>query len=154
MTQDLPANSPRSSTRVRAIQRTAVARAVRAGNTNSLRHGVYSNVAVREEVLDEAALLFARAPWLDEVRDGPLVEATSRLICRLRRLDRIVDERTSSVPLTSLYARTEQQLLRNLDALGLTPRSSAQLGIGLLDVEERTRRLARSRLAAYAPDRP
>ncbi|NJD28167.1 MAG: hypothetical protein FIA92_07700 [Chloroflexi bacterium] len=111
-------------------------------------------MAVREEVLDEAALLFARAPWLDEVRDGPLVEATSRLICRLRRLDRIVDERTSSVPLTSLYARTEQQLLRNLDALGLTPRSSAQLGIGLLDVEERTRRLARSRLAAYAPDRP
>ncbi len=124
------------------------ARAVRAGNTNSLRHGVYAEVAVRADVLDEAALLYSRAPWLDPVRDGVLVEATARLIVRLRRLDLVLDEEPTQT-LTSFYSRLEGQLTRDLDALGLTPSAAARLGLAELDARTRAARLVEGELAKY-----
>jgi len=118
------------------------------GNTNALRHGVYSEVSVKPDVLDEAALLYARATWLDQVRDGHLVEATARLIVRLRKLDGTIDA-TPTQTLTTLYARLEGQLTRNLDALGLTPRAAADLGLAHLDAKERARRLTEKTLDGY-----
>ena len=147
-TRHLPANSRPSEGRARAIRRTMAARAVRAGNSNALRHGVYSEVAVRADVLDEATLLLARAPWLDPVRDGFLVEATARLLVRLRRLDLVLEAEPTQV-LTSLYARLEGQLTRNLDALGLTPQAAARLGLAHLDAKARARHMAQRTLAAY-----
>jgi hypothetical protein len=130
------------------------ARAVKLGVSTNLKFGVYSEVAVRPDVLDEIALIYARAPWLDPVRDGHLCEATGRLIVRLRRLDAALDDDPASQTLTTLYARLEGQLVRNLEALGLTPRAAASLGITKLDAEERRRRLTTNGLARYAlPDR-
>jgi len=123
-------------------------RAVRAGNSNALRHGVYAEAAVRADVLDEASLLFARAPWLDRVRDGVLVEATARLVVRLRRLDAILETEPTQT-LASLAYRLEAQLLRNLDALGLTPTAAARLGLANLDARERASRLVDAELAKY-----
>jgi hypothetical protein len=125
-------------------------RSVRAGNTNALRHGVYAETAVRADVLDEAALLFARAPWLDRVRDGILVEATARLVVRLRRLDALLESEPTQT-LTSLYARLEAQLLRDLDARGLTPAAAARLGLAALDARDRAKRLVETDLAQYRP---
>jgi hypothetical protein len=137
----------------RAIKRGNVTRAVRVGNTNALRHGIYAEVAVREDVRDEAALLYARAPWLDGVRDGVIVEATARLIVRLRKLDAVIDAEPTQV-LTSLYRSLEAQLTRNLDALGLTPSSAARLGIAALDAQHRAQQIAEKALEAYRPDPP
>jgi hypothetical protein len=126
------------------------ARAIRLGVSRNLRHGVYSEVAVREDVLDECALLFARAPWLDPIRDGILVEGTARIIVRLRKLDAAIDEDPTSQTLTTLYARLEGQLTRNCDALGLTPRAAATLGITKLDAAERVKRMSEHDLRRYA----
>jgi len=134
--------------RARAIRRTMSARAIRAGNVNALRHGIYAEVAVRADVLDEAALLYARAPWLNPVRDGILVEATARLIVRLRNLDMALDEEPTQT-LTSLYSRLEGQLTRNLDGLGLTPQAAARLGLAHIDARERGQRMAQQTLAKY-----
>jgi hypothetical protein len=130
------------------------ARAIRLGVSRNLRHGVYSEVAVREDVLDECALLYARAPWLDPIRDGHLVEATARVIVRLRKLDAALDDDPSSQTLSTLYARLEGQLTRNLEALGLTPRAAATLGITKLDAVERQQRLVERGLSRYALERP
>jgi hypothetical protein len=124
------------------------ARAIRAGNTNALRHGVYAEAAVRADVLDEASLLFARAPWLDRVRDGVLVEATARLVVRLRRLDAILETEPTQT-LASLTYRLEAQLLRNLDALGLTPTAAARLGLTTLQAREKAARLVDAELSKY-----
>ena len=129
------------------------ARAVRSGNGNALRHGIYAEVAVREDVRDEAALLLARAPWLDPVRDGILVEATARLVVRLRRLDAALDEDPTQT-LTSLYSRLEGQLTRNLDALGLTPQAAARLGLAHLDARARAQRVTEQTLATYREEEP
>lgn len=125
------------------------ARAIKLGVTRNLRHGIYSELAVKEDVLDEAATIFARAPWLDPIRDGHLVEATARLAVRLRKLDAALDDNPTQSAQT-LYARLEGQLTRNCDALGLTPRSAASLGISKLDAVERTRRLSEQGLRKYA----
>jgi hypothetical protein len=124
------------------------ARAVRAGNTNALRHGVYAEAAVRPDVLDQASLLFARAPWLDRVRDGVLVEAAARLVVRLRRLDTILEAEPTET-LASLACRLEGQLLKHLDALGLTPTAAARLGLAGLDAREKASRLVEAELAKY-----
>jgi hypothetical protein len=144
------------SNRARAIARTANRKAVMAGNSRALRSGIYSRVAVREDVLDEAAWIFARAPWLTEVRDGPLVEATARLAVRLRRLDDLLtDPDRMTQTTTSLYARLEGQLTRNLSELGLTPRASADLGLAHMDAKERVERMTQQRLAKYrVPAKP
>ena len=142
--QTLPADSPH-----RAIQRANRALAVRQGRPP--RHGIYSNDLILPEVLDEVALLYARALWLDETRDAPLVEATARLIIRLRRIDALINAEGPTQLLTSWSSRTEGQLLRNLDALGLTPRSAADLGLAHLDAKERVARMTEMRLAAYRP---
>jgi hypothetical protein len=126
------------------------ARAIRLGVSRNLRHGVYSELAVREDVLDECALIYARAAWLDPVRDGNLVEATARLIVRLRKLDAALDEAPTSQTLTTLYARLEGQLTRNCDALGLTPKAAAALGISKLDAKERMKRMSEQALRKYA----
>jgi hypothetical protein len=136
--------------RRRAIRRANAARAIRLGVSRNLRHGVYAELAVREDVLDEAALLYARAPWLDPVRDGNLVEATARLIVRLRKLDVAIDDDPTSQTLTTLYARLEGQLTRNCDALGLTPRAAAALGITKLHAAERVKRMSEQGLRKYA----
>ena len=133
----------------RAVRRAAAARAVRLGVTRNLRHGIYSEVAVRDDVLDEAALIYARAPWLDPIRDGHVVEATARLAVRLRKLDAAIDDEPSQV-LTTLYARLEGQLTRNCDALGLTPKAAASLGIAKLDAAERVKRISEEGLRKYA----
>ncbi|HEY5484473.1 MAG TPA: hypothetical protein VIK31_11805 [Propionibacteriaceae bacterium] len=133
-------------------RRENTARDVRLGNTNNLRHGIYSTVYVRDDVLAEAALLYARAPWLDEIRDGIAVEATARLVVRLRKLDAVLaaaDEPTMT--LTSMYTRLEGQLTRNLDALGLTPTAAARLGISKLDARQRAQKLATDALEQYRP---
>jgi hypothetical protein len=134
----------------RAIRRGNVSRSLGLGNTNALRFGVYAQVAIHEDVLDEAALLFARAPWLDEVRDGVLVEATARVIVRLRKLDAAIETEPTAV-LTSLYRSLEAQLTRNLDALGLTPTAAARLGITALQAQQRAQRIAERALEAYRP---
>jgi hypothetical protein len=121
---------------------------VRLGNGHALRHGIYAEVSVRDDVLDEAALLYARAPWLDPVRDGILVEATARLAVRLRRLDLVLDEEPTQT-LTSFYSRLEGQLTRNLDALGLTPQAAARLGLAHLDARARAQRVTEQTLATY-----
>jgi hypothetical protein len=141
-----------SERRRRAIRRSTAARAVQLGVSRNLRHGVYSETAVREDVLDECALLFARAPWLDPVRDGHLCEGTARLIVRLRKLDTALDDEPGSQTLSTLYARLEGQLTRNLDALGLTPRSAADLGLAHLDARSKAQRLAVASLAPYRPE--
>ena len=124
------------------------ARAVRAGNCNRLKHGIYAVSAVRADVLDEAALFYARAPWLDRVRDGVLVEATARLVVRLRRLDTILETEPTTT-LSSLAYRLEAQLLRNLDALGLTPTAAARLGLATLDAQAKASRLVDAQLSKY-----
>jgi hypothetical protein len=136
--------------RRRAIRRASAARAIRLGVSRNLRHGVYAETAVREDVLDEAAMLYARAPWLEPVRDGNLVEATARLIVRLRKLDTAIDNDPTSQALSTLYARLEGQLTRNLEALGLTPRAAAALGISRLDAAERVKRMSEQGLRKYA----
>lgn len=138
--------------RARAISRTLRAQAIMKGNVRALRHGVYSEVAVRADVLDEAAFLFSRAPWLDRVRDGVLVEGTARLIVRLRKLDAVLDAKPSAI-LTSMYSRCESQLTRNLAELGLTPRAAADLGLAHMDARAKAGRAAEARLAEYAPDK-
>ncbi len=142
----------------RAISRTKAARALALrGNTRRLKHGVYAVESVRPEVLDEAAMLYARAPWLDPVRDGVLVEATARIIVRLRRLDAVVDAALAKGPadIVRLYEHIEGQLTRNLAELGLTPSSAAALGLAHLDARDKARRLAEKTLAEYrsVPDR-
>lgn len=144
----LPAVVTPDEPRKRAIRRSMAARAVRLGVTRNLRHGIYSEVAVREDVLDEAALLYARAPWLDPLRDGLLVEATARLVVRLRKLDALLDEEPSVV-LTTLYARLEPLLTRNLEALGMAPRAAAALGLAHLDAKERAQRMTTETLKRY-----
>jgi hypothetical protein len=126
------------------------ARAIRLGVSRNLRHGVYSEVAVKEDVLDECALIYARANWLDPVRDGHLVEGTARIVVRLRKLDAAIDDDPTSQTLTTLYARLEGQLTRNCDALGLTPRAAAALGITKLDAAERVKRMSEHGLRKYA----
>lgn len=108
---------------------------------------------MREDVRDEAALLFARAPWLDPVRDGVLVEATARLVVRLRRLDAALDDEPTQI-LTTLYARLEGQLTRNLDALGLTPQAAARLGLAHLDARTQAQLLTERALAGYREGLP
>jgi hypothetical protein len=137
-------------TRRRSVRRANAARAIRLGVSRNLRHGVYSELAVKEDVLDECALLYARAQWLDAVRDGLLVEATARLIVRLRKLDIALDDDPTSQTLTTLYARLEGQLMRNCDALGLTPRAAAALGITKLDAGARFKRMSEQGLRKYA----
>jgi hypothetical protein len=121
------------------------------GNSYTLRHGIYSQVAVRPEVEDECALLYARAPWLSPVRDGVLVEATARLIVRLRKFDPAIDAAAAKglVPMTSLYSRCEGQLTRNLAELGLTPSSAAALGLAHMDAREKAQRMSDRALDAY-----
>jgi hypothetical protein len=154
-TEPGPASSPPDPGRAlstiprhRAIRRANIARAVRLGNSNALRHGVYSDVNVREDVLDEVAILYARGPWLDPTRDGVLVEATARLIVRLRKLDAAIDAEPSQT-LTTLSARLEGQLTRNLAELGLTPRAAAALGLAHMDAQARARKLTEDTLARY-----
>ena len=126
------------------------ARAIRLGVSRNLRHGIYSEVAVKDDVLDECALIYARAHWLDPVRDGHLVEGTARLVVRLRKLDAALDDDPTSQTLTTLYARLEGQLTRNCEALGLSPRAAASLGLTKLDAVERRQRIAQNGLARYA----
>lgn len=140
--------------RRRRISRTNRARAVSLTNSHAnLRHGVYSEVAIREDVQDELAMLYARAPWLDQVRDGLIVEATGRLIVRLRKLDTIADAAAAKgLPvLTAMYCRLEAQLTRNLDALGLTPTAAARLGLSTLDARIKAARISERTLDQYRP---
>ena len=118
------------------------------GALGNFRHGVYAEVAVRPEVLDEVAVLYARAEWLDPIRDGNLVEATARLVVRLRKLDAALSEDPTNAAFASLYGRAEAQLVRNLDALGLTPTAAARLGLQHWTPERRHGGWAR-RLAEY-----
>ena len=152
-TADLAAVLQPGEARRRSVRRAMAARAIKLGVTRNLRHGVYSELAVRDDVLDECALLFARAGWLDPIRDGHLVEATARLIVRLRKLDAALDDDPASQTLTTLYARLEGQLTRNLEALGLTPRAAASLGLVKLDAAEREQRLVERGLSRYALER-
>jgi hypothetical protein len=137
--------------RRRKIRRTLSARAVGAGNTHALRHGVYAEVSVRPDVLDEIALCYARAPWLNPVRDGHLVEATCRIVVRLRKLDAVADSAAVKglQSLSSMYTRLEGQLTRNLTELGLTPRAAADLGLVKLDATARALRLSEASLSRY-----
>jgi hypothetical protein len=142
--------------RRRAIARSNRAKAVGRGNVNALRSGVYSRTAVREDVLDMAAMVYACAPWLDPIRDAFAVEGVARVIVRLRRLDVVVDAAlenlaTPTMELTSMYSRCESQLLRSLEALGLTPRAAADLGITHLDARARAAKLTEDALAPYRP---
>jgi hypothetical protein len=147
---DQPAIAKPADARSRAIRRTLTARAVRAGNSHALRHGVYSEVAVREDVLDEAALLYARAPWLDPIRHGHLVEATARLVVRLRKLDKALDAEPSSMVLSSMASRLEGQLTRNLAELCLSPRSASDAGISPRDdPKAHAARMSQETLARY-----
>jgi hypothetical protein len=146
--------APGEVRRRRAIARASRAKAVGRGNSNALKSGVYSSVAVREDVLDMAALVYASAPWLDPIRDALAVEATARLVVRLRRLDVLVDACLQDLTkptqeITSMYSRLESQLLRNLSELGLTPRAAADLGLAKLDAKARAMRLSETALAAY-----
>ena len=151
---DLAAVLVPGEARRRSVRRAMAARAIKLGVSRNLRHGVYSELAVREDVLDECALIYARAAWLDPIRDGNLVEATARLIVRLRKLDAALDDDPASQTLTTLYARLEGQLTRNLEALGLTPRAAAGLGVVKLDAVERQQRLVERGLSRYALERP
>ena len=135
--------------RARAIRRTLTARAVAAGNSHALRHGVYSEVAVHEDVLDELTLLYARAPHLDPIRDGHLVEATARLVVRLRKLDTAIDAQPTSRELSSMASRLEAQLTRNLAELGLTPRAAHDLGLPERHAANTAQRLSQETLARY-----
>lgn len=139
-----------ASARARAIRRSIDAGNVRAGRSQRLKHGVYSEAVVRPEVRDEAALLLARLPWVDEVRDGPVVEGTARLLVRLRLMDEALDAEPSR-DLLALASRLEGQLLRNLDALGATPRSAAALGLAKLSAADHARKIAERDMRAYAP---
>jgi hypothetical protein len=76
--------------------------------------------------------------------------ATARIIVRLRKLDAAIDDDPSSQTLTTQHARLEGQLTRNCDALGLTPRAAAALGITKLDAAERVKRMAEQGLSRYA----
>ncbi|MBA2634295.1 MAG: hypothetical protein H0U86_15075 [Chloroflexi bacterium] len=131
------------------------ARNVSRGTSRRIKHGIYaeSEPSVRREIIDEAAILFARCGWLDEVRDGPMVEATARIITRLRRLDAIVDAGETGQVLTSMLSRLEGQLTRNLTALGMTPAASASLGLAHLDGRAKAFEAAQKEQARYAPKR-
>ena len=141
--------------RTLAIRRSMDVRHIEAGTSRRLRHGIYavSLPSVRAEVADEAAIIYARAAWLDEARDGLLVEATARLVTQLRRLDAVIEQGESGATLTSMYTRLEGQLTRNLTALGMTPAASASLGLASLDAASKVRREAEARMAKYAPKR-
>ena len=140
--------------RRRRIRRAQLVRSAQAGNTNAARHLVYSRVAVAEDVADEEAVLWLVAPWLERLRDARLVEATARIIVRLRKLDVAIDSDPTSMTLTSMYARLEAQLSRDLDALGLTPQAAARLGIAALDAASRAAHFTEATLARYREDTP
>lgn len=146
----LPVGDPERNRRL-AIRRTNVAHGLQLGHVTSLRHGIYSEVAVRPEVLDECAMLFGRAPWLDPVRDGVLAESCARVIVRLRLLDAALDDAPTSSVLTSMYSRLEGELTRKCAALGLGPVAAASLGIVKLDAKARAARLTEDALAPYRP---
>lgn len=141
------------SPRARAIRRSIDAGNVRAGRSQRVKHGIYSLAATREAVRDEAALLVARLPWVDEVRDGVLIEATARVIVRLRLIDAELD-RTPTRDMLTLGARLEGQLLRNLAELGATPRSAASLGLARMTAAEQVRKAAERDLRRYRPKSP
>jgi hypothetical protein len=153
----LPAGTPAApvalsaaeTSRRRAIRRKLIARCVAGGNANALRHGVYSVVAIHEDVLDEVSLLFAGAPHLDPIRDGRLVEATGRLIVRLRKLDAALDLAPTSRELSSMSSRLEAQLTRNLAELGLTPRAAHDLGLPERHAATSAQRYSQETLARY-----
>jgi hypothetical protein len=153
---------PPTGRSARANRRSQTARSLMLGNTRNLKFGVWAEVSVREDILDECALLYARAhSWIDPIRDGPLIEATARISVRLRKLDLLLDAsvadwavraepRPNAAGLTALAARLEAQLARNLEALGLSPRAAASLGLVKLHAAERIRMATEARLARYA----
>lgn len=129
---------------------------VRRGTSRRLRHGIYavSEPSIRSEIVDECALIFARCPWLDEVRDGLAVEATGRLVTRLRKLDAVIEAGEAGQTLTSMYTRLEGQLTRNLAALGMGPAAAASLGLQRLEATERARRSLEEMQREYGPPKP
>lgn len=143
-------NVPALASRARAIRRGVDARNVAAGNSAKLRrHGVYATEHVKAEILDEVAMTYARAPHLDPIRDGPLVESFARMLVRLRRLDEALDGPEPTRDVLALAARLEGQVLRTAEALGLSPRSAAQLGIATLHGRDLARQAAEKTVARY-----
>ncbi len=77
-----------------------------------------------------------------------MVEATARLIVRLRKLDAALEEMPTAT-LAQLYVRCEFSLRGNLNDLGLTPKAAADLGLNFLDAKAQARRMADEDLARY-----
>lgn len=143
---------PTTSARSRATSRGRTAQEIRAGRSHRLQKtGIYSTVGIKEAILDEVHALYARASWLDPVQHGPLVESLGRMLVRLRRLDDALDGPEPSRDMLALAARLEGQVRLTCEALGLSPRSAAALGLAHLDGAAKARIEAEKALARYAP---
>lgn len=115
----------------------------RDGHLPALRHGGYARVAA--ERLDEKArevfdALAADAPMQDTgglpAADAALVRLAAEVLCRLDDVGANVrdfglfDQETGAIrPVVELESRLRREAADHLDALGMSPRSRARLGV-------------------------
>lgn len=137
------------------------------GNDHALRHGAYGAIA-REQLDVEAQRV------LDAIEaDAPLREADGSLpaahgvavgllasaLIRLQRIESyialhgIVDDDGNLRPVVDLERRLRQEALDHAEALGMTPRSQAKLGLDLTRTAATAEDAAASRAARERLDR-
>lgn len=121
------------------------ARTAPPGNTRALRHGGYAEIArerIEERVAELLDALAADAPLRDPsgelpAPDAAIVHLLATALCRLESVERYLSAHgyltdTGDVrPAADLAARLRREAADYLDALGMTPRSRARLGLDL-----------------------
>jgi hypothetical protein len=113
------------------------------GNTRTLRHGGYATIAaatLEAKALEVYDALAADAPL--RAVDGGLprhdsvqVRLLADVLCRLDSVGRWLDGRWATpeaAPVLELESRLRREAADYLDALGMTPRSRAKLGLDVL----------------------
>jgi hypothetical protein len=144
--------NPKKAPKTRAISRSGTERAPKSapppapkGNRRGLRHGAHAQVlparldavtaAIAAQIAADAPV---RAPSGElPAHDREVVVQLARCLCRLDDVGRWLDEhgsldRRGKVRSAALWERRLRgEALRYLDALGMTPRSRAKLGLDL-----------------------
>lgn len=97
-----PVSPTRSANISRGRRRWLVANA---GNVNSMRHGVFAQVANESDVATEIALIFAAHAALDLIADRRLVEAYAIAAVAYRRAMLAIDQQGMTPVLTGYASR-------------------------------------------------
>jgi len=124
------------------------------GHSRSRKHGGYATVLRERLEAQEAAIfdaLAADAPLRDQAGELPAhdtaaVALLARCLCRLEDVAANVrdfglfDQKTGAVrPVVDLEGRLRREAAGYLDALGMTPKARAALGLDLAHVEDLAR---------------